>query len=254
MTCCLVFTNRDCDQLHFVYPSFEGRQPALRRMVVTKGLPRRTLVQQISNVWSKWRESGDIRAELEIGVLDVEAVTADFFREYKRIYGASKVHITGFGDDEAGRNQKKRLRSVRYSNRFDVCLLLIAERVAQVSMVDNDYLRALWGSYASDDDQCNFYVDRLKHLFLSSGLNNPSARDLIGGNSALSRVIGDVPFLNGGLFDKSDLDDNPGVVVPDDAIEPILSQLFDRFNFTVMESTPLDVEVAVDPEMLGKVF
>ena len=30
--------------------------------------------------------------------------------------------------------------------------------------------------------------------------------------------------------------------------------LFDRFNFTVMESTPLDVEVAVDPEMLGKVF
>ena len=38
------------------------------------------------------------------------------------------------------------------------------------------------------------------------------------------------------------------------AIEPILTELFDRFNFTVMESTPFDVEVAVDPEMLGKVF
>ena len=33
---------------------------------------------------------------------------------------------------------------------------------------------------------------------------------------------------------------------------PILTKLFDRFNFTVMESTPLDVEVAVDPEMLGQ--
>ena len=34
----------------------------------------------------------------------------------------------------------------------------------------------------------------------------------------------------------------------------VLHELFDRFNFTVTESTPLDVEVAVDPEMLGKVF
>ena len=30
--------------------------------------------------------------------------------------------------------------------------------------------------------------------------------------------------------------------------------MFQRFAFTVTESTPLDVEVAVDPEMLGKVF
>ena len=30
--------------------------------------------------------------------------------------------------------------------------------------------------------------------------------------------------------------------------------LFRRFNFTVTESTPLDQEVAVDPEMLGKIF
>ncbi len=38
------------------------------------------------------------------------------------------------------------------------------------------------------------------------------------------------------------------------AIRAILQDLFARFNFTVTESTPLDVEVAVDPEMLGKVF
>src|SRR5205085_2945955 len=30
--------------------------------------------------------------------------------------------------------------------------------------------------------------------------------------------------------------------------------LLERYNFTVTESTPLDIEVAVDPEMLGKVF
>ena len=30
--------------------------------------------------------------------------------------------------------------------------------------------------------------------------------------------------------------------------------VFDRYNFTVNESDPLDQEIAVDPEMLGKVF
>ena len=70
----------------------------------------------------------------------------------------------------------------------------------------------------------------------------------------MESIFGDVPFLNGGLFEQSDLDNRSGVTVPNGVIEPILSDLFNRFNFTVMESTPFDIEVAVDPEMLGKVF
>ena len=96
--------------------------------------------------------------------------------------------------------------------------------------------------------------DRLYHLFFF-GLNNPQSRDLnLAGSFMESAVYGDVPFLNGGLFQKSELDERDGLSVPDQAIEPVLSDLFDRFNFTVMESTPFDIEVAVDPEMLGKVF
>ena len=30
--------------------------------------------------------------------------------------------------------------------------------------------------------------------------------------------------------------------------------IFDRYNFTVNEAEPLEKEVAIDPEMLGKVF
>jgi len=44
------------------------------------------------------------------------------------------------------------------------------------------------------------------------------------------------------------------VTVPDEVIILILHELFARFNFTITESSPFDVEVAVDPEMLGKVF
>ncbi len=70
----------------------------------------------------------------------------------------------------------------------------------------------------------------------------------------MESVFGSVPFLNGGLFEQTGLDQREDITVPDAAIEQVLDGLFDRFNFTVMESTPFDIEVAVDPEMLGKVF
>src|SRR5262249_16077140 len=104
--------------------------------------------------------------------------------------------------------------------------------------------------------------DRLAHLFFR-GLNNPSAIDMLATNrghstpdSFLQRRIGDVPYLNGGLFEKSDdgTDEDTDIAVPDMAINAILHELFDSFNFTVTVSTPLDIEVAIDPEMLGKVF
>ncbi len=242
----LVFTNRDRDQLHFILPSFEGRQPSLRRMIVERDLPRRTAVQQLSNIYWEWELTSNIRSALE-SAFDVEAVTKEFFAEYKRVFNAAKEKISGFEDDDT-----KHVFVQTLFNRLMFVYFLSRKGWLRFNG-NNDYLNALWRSYVSAEDQTNFYVDRLRQLFFA-GLNNPSARDLIGGNSALAKVIGEVPFLNGGLFDKGQLDQDADIAVPDDAIEPIFSELFDKFNFTVMESTPLDVEVAVDPEMLGKVF
>ena len=44
---------------------------------------------------------------------------------------------------------------------------------------------------------------------------------------------------------KKELDDDEGTGILD---------VFDRYNFTVKEDEPLEKEVAVDREMLGKVF
>ena len=106
-----------------------------------------------------------------------------------------------------------------------------------------------------DEHDENFYRDRLKLLFFV-GLNTPNEVDVAGINDGgyTSEIFGNVPYLNGGLFEKDDEDRDDTIIVPDAAIETILQDLFGRFNFTVTESTPLDVEVAVDPEMLGKVF
>ena len=34
----------------------------------------------------------------------------------------------------------------------------------------------------------------------------------------------------------------------------VFDSLLEHFNFTVREDTPLDIEVAIDPEMLGRIF
>ena len=90
----------------------------------------------------------------------------------------------------------------------------------------------------------------------------------------LLALFAQTPFINGGLFDCLDSEeairdggyridcftDNPaqrrGYAIPnrlffdDDGLIP----LFNRYKFTVEENTPVEQEVALDPELLGKVF
>ena len=44
------------------------------------------------------------------------------------------------------------------------------------------------------------------------------------------------------------------LTVGNDAFRHVFDELLDAYNFTVREDTPLDVDVAIDPEMLGKIF
>ena len=97
----MVFSNGTRSQLHFVLPSFSGKTIALRRMIIERHLPRRTAVQQLSNIYWEWKSEGDIRAALE-SAFDVEKVTRDFFNEYQTVFENAKQMVTGFeGDDEA---------------------------------------------------------------------------------------------------------------------------------------------------------
>ena len=238
----LVFTNTACSQLHFIHPDFDGAQPTLRRMVVERDLPRRTAVEQFSKVYWSYERSGSIRDALA-EAFDVEPVTRQFFQEYKRVFEAAKAQVPGFGRSE----EDKRLFVQTLFNRL-MFVYFLSRKGWLTFSGDKDYLNALWNDYRAAPLHSNFYTSRLCPLFFA-GLNNPN-RD----NPKLHNLIGEVPFLNGGLFEKSGLDERDGGTVPDDAIEPVLTDLFNKFNFTVMESTPFDIEVAVDPEMLGKVF
>lgn len=87
-----------------------------------------------------------------------------------------------------------------------------------------------------------------------------------GKNHYYKRFNCKIPFLNGGLFDPienyewdrvrfeipNEMFSNRHIKGDRDA-DGILD-IFERYNFTMNEDEPLEREVAVDPEMLGKIF
>ena len=75
-----------------------------------------------------------------------------------------------------------------------------------------------------------------------------------------------IPFLSGGLFEpldgydwKSNNFDIPDEIFSNKANDADrngtgILDIFDRYNFTMSEDEPMEREVAIDPEMLGKIF
>ena len=189
----LVFTNTSCSQLHFIYPSFDSERPILRRMVVERDLPRRTAIQQIANIYHQWQEKDSIHIALE-SAFDVEAVTKQFFTEYKRIFDAALEKVKGFGQSPGGQEAL----CTDPVQPADVRLLSVAQGLAHLQW-EEGLPDALWKDYVAQKDETKFYSDRLFHLFFF-GLNNPQSQDLNFRDSYMEAVYGSVRFLNGGLL------------------------------------------------------
>ena len=106
-----------------------------------------------------------------------------------------------------------------------------------------DYLYQLYKE-TPKEDQPYFYEKRLVPLFFECFTDKKSESE-----------TNDLrfPYLNGGLFDKTQDQHFDKVNLP----YFIFTQLFDTFNsynFTVYEDAPNEHTVAVDPEMLGHIF
>ena len=252
-----VFSDFHQERWHFLNVKYDVKQEkrqVLRRITVGPGEQLRTATERLSlldldNISS---ESPLAIQECHDEAFDVEKVTKKFFEQYRSVFEKVEQLIT----KTIPNADQRRLFTQKLFNRL-MFIVFIQKKGWLKFNEQTDYLETLWQDYQNDNSTShkNFYHNRLTHLFFT-GLNNPQQTDIIGINNGgfLRQIIGTVPYLNGGLFEQDEDDRNPNIIVPDQAIDVILHKLFSNFNFTVTESTPLDVEVAVDPEMLGKVF
>jgi hypothetical protein len=226
--------------------SFGWRQEFIGRTVLTHNLERLR--------WSdrdRWEHAWD-----------VEGLTDVFYAEFVKVFDVVKAatsHPGGEGKKHA------------YVQQLLDRLLFIAfiERMGWLRTPEgnSDYLHAQWLRFQNRDNYKDVsdkslipatFNGLLGWLFFRA-LDNENGVRL---GDRFFPILGEVPYLNGGLFsEEADLDVS-GVTVQDEVFDLILGDrrpgfeggLFRRFNFTVTESTPLDQEVAVDPEMLGKIF
>jgi type I restriction-modification system DNA methylase subunit len=183
---------------------------------------------------------------------DVEPVTQEFFRQYHAVFEQVEGLIRGIRDKD-----RKRLFTQRLFNRLMFIAFIQKKGWLQFGGHKNqDYLNALWSDYKKNGNkEMGFYYERLYTLFFHGlGADTDVNATNINRGGVSRDYIGKVPYLNGGLFEEDEDEKNGGIKVPDEAIRTILEDLFNHFNFTVTEATPLDIEVAVDPEMLGRIF
>jgi hypothetical protein len=182
---------------------------------------------------------------------DVQRVSDDFFKRYEACFR-----------DEVHKAVMKILCDERKTEEFTHLLfnrLMFCWFIQKKEWLNGqkDYLLRLLDRACKLAPPKNFYHTYLVPLFFEV-LNNPAEdrRKRVPGDP---HVVFEAPFLNGGLFEHTPLDsevENAPLTkrLPNSVFLAILSNLFACYNFTVEESTPLDVQVALDPELLGTIF
>lgn len=206
---------------------------------------------------------------------DIETVTKEFFLKYRELFLRTKEELDRVvkkdpkvkADFEA-----KGVDTVYFAKKLlgQIIFLYFLQKKGWFGVGRDDdwgtgskhFLRELFEKKHAD--YINFYNDILEPLFYEA---LRTGEDRKHEDYYYSRFDCKIPFLNGGLFDPIGNYDwvKTDIIIPDklfsnnvktkegDTGTGILD-VFDRYNFTVKEDEPLEKEVAIDPELLGKSY
>lgn len=236
----------------------EDLTPAKRySFLVGKNEPNHTCKKQFLDLIKQEDVDPSLR-EIE-NVFSIENVTKEFFDKYQALYLKLKKSLESvIKEDEELRKEfnQKNISNSDFSKKLmgQIVFIYFIQKKGWLGVKKDQpwgtgpkkFLRKLFDKEIVEYD--NFFNDVLEPLFYD----------------ALSRVHEDnyyeplnckIPFLNGGLFETiNEYNWKDTKILLDNEIFKKILKTFDKFNFTVKEDEPLDKEVAVDPEMLGKVF
>jgi len=206
---------------------------------------------------------------------DIETVTKEFFLKYRELFLRTKEEL-----DRVVKNdpkikadfESKGVDTVNFAKKLlgQIVFLYFLQKKGWFGVSRDDdwgtgskhFLRELF-----EKKHCNynnFINDILEPLFYEA---LRTGEDRKHEDYYYSRFNCKIPFLNGGLFDPignydwvhtdihlpDNLFSNTNKTKEGDVGDGILD-IFDRYNFTVKEDEPLEKEVAIDPELLGKTY
>ena len=238
-------------RLGYIELLYQGRRkprPLGRSLLVRKGAPNKTARQRLQILAQKAEDFQPVTLEDLREALSVEAVTEAFYREFVRVFE---------GDLVPG------VRGVPEERKRDFVLAFVA-RTLFVAFVAKrgwlggreDFLPWLFDRYRREGGGGgNFYRDWLKPLFFQAFRAPPGRKP-----NAFARLPPDVrevyegaPYLNGELFREKEGIDLPEAFLTDEAVKRFYEFLF-AYNFTVEENTAYEVDLELNPELLGLIL
>lgn len=232
-------------------------KPAKRfSFLVGQDEPTKTYMQQLSSIYESSVKPtiNDIES-----AFSVSRLSNDFYVEYKNKF----FELVDYLEENENFKREAFLLGYEKVEKFSVSFckktlgqilfLHFVQKKGWLGVVNNwgdgdkNYLLNSTKTYSKG----NYFNDILEPLFYRA-LNVKRENDLYLGKK--------IPFLNGGLFHpienynweetNFDIPDSYWFNQEETGLLDILSQ----YNFTVDESDPSEQEVAIDPEMLGKIF
>lgn len=194
----------------------------------------------------------------------VDALSDDFFDEYRELYADFVEYITG-------------KRYVKESNKWverviDKPNYQYESTFGKDDKLVRDYIKKMFGRivflyflqrkgwldgnrqymhdlFYNSDKKDNFLDGVLEPLFFEvlntdKPYRTEAAKALPGSEN--------IPYLNGGLFARDEIDERTCIFKEEDFER--LFNFLDSYNFTIDENDTDDAEIGIDPEMLGRIF
>jgi hypothetical protein len=204
---------------------------------------------------------------------NIETVSKEFFLQYRDLFIRTKEELDKVvaGDSKVSSDfETKGVDTVNFAKKLlgQIVFLYFLQkkgwfgvgRDAEWGTGSKHFLRELFtGKHGA---HTNFFNDILEPLFYEA-LRIDRRHD----DDYYSRFNCKIPFLNGGLFDPIGSYDwvHTDIIIPNELFSNNVTtkegdtgngilDVFDRYNFTVKEDEPLEKEVAIDPELLGKSY
>lgn len=211
---------------------------AVRQLRVPLRDPSPVAVEIVQGLAVRPREPALAHAARIAQTLEEEGLTRRFFREFQRLHGQAAASLTGAPRATAAERRDLALVSLTR--------LLFLYFVQAKGWLDgrSDFLPSALDTALGRGHP---FHRRVFEPLCFGALNVPTRA-----RTAVARALGEVPFLNGGLFERHSLERRfPDAVLPNATWRTLFDELFERFHFAVREDAHGD---AVDPEMLGRVF
>lgn len=224
--------------------------------VATGGLDGRPRALSVSTVAPR---GADIEAMAELRARD-DGVLAALAR-HARALDRSTLTRRFFRDFRAQRDAVSRawlgLPATAARDRNQLALLFLSRLVflyflqKQEHLGSEAYLVDLLRHGVAESGEVSFFRRALIPLFFGVLNTPPAAR------SSEARALGELPYLNGGLFERHALElAHPSLDLPDPVVIGVFESLLERYRFTARETESRDDTdpTGIQPEMLGRMF